>query len=72
MEVALGIKITAVMVVLKNNDQFLLLKRKKDPNRNMYTPVGGKLDPFENPTNAAIRETFEETGIKINNVKYST
>ena len=58
------------MVILKNGDQFLLLKRKKEPNKNKYTPVGGKLDPFENPTNAAIRETYEETGIKINSVKY--
>ena len=58
------------MVILKNDQQFLLLNRWKEPNKDMYTPVGGKLDPFENPTNAAIRETFEETGIKINAVKY--
>ena len=70
MEVELGIKRTAVMVILKNDDQFLLLKRKRNPNKNKYTPVGGKLDPFENPTHTAIRETFEETGIKINELKY--
>lgn len=70
MEVNIGIKRTAVMVILKNEDQFLLLKRWKEPNRGMYTPVGGKLDPFESPRAAAIRETFEETGIKIESPKY--
>ena len=70
MEVNLGIKRNAVMVILKNDDQFLLLKRKKDPNKNKYVPVGGKLDPFENPTACAIRETWEETGIEIKHPKY--
>ena len=31
----------------------------------MYTPVGGKIDPYESPYDAAIRETFEETVIKV-------
>ncbi|MEO1262339.1 MAG: NUDIX domain-containing protein [Bacteroidota bacterium] len=70
MEVTIGIKRTAVMVILKNEDRFLLLKRKNEPNKNKFTPVGGKLDPFENPTDAAIRETFEETGFKLEKVKY--
>lgn len=70
MEVNLGIKRTAVMVILKSDDQFLLLKRWKEPNKGMYTPVGGKLDPFENPTDAAVRETREETGIEVSGIKY--
>ena len=28
-------------------------------------PVGGKIEPFETPLNAVIRETFEETGLTI-------
>ena len=36
----------------------------------MYTPVGGKLDPFESPLDCAIRETREETGIKVDHMKY--
>lgn len=58
------------MVVLRHEDQFLLLKRAKEPNRGMYVPVGGKLEPFERPLSAAIRETYEETGIQISNPKY--
>jgi 8-oxo-dGTP pyrophosphatase MutT (NUDIX family) len=32
--------------------------------------VGGKLDPFESPLKSAIRETFEETGIKFDTMKF--
>lgn len=69
-KVPLGLKKTAVLCVLKHGQQFLLLKRLKEPNRNLYTPVGGKLDTFESPINAAIRETWEETGIKVPSMKY--
>lgn len=55
-----GIKKTAVLCVLKNGNRFLLLKRLKEPNNNMYTPVGGKLDPYETPIHAALRETMEK------------
>lgn len=65
-----GIKKAAVLCVLKNGHRFLLLKRLKEPNKNNYTPVGGKLDPFENSIDAAVRETWEETGIKVPAMKY--
>ena len=65
-----GIKKAAVICVLKNNDRFLLLKRNKEPNKDNYTPVGGKIDPFENPFNAAKREIFEETGLKVEDLEY--
>ena len=65
-----GLKRTAVLCVLKHGQKFLLLKRLKEPNKDNYTPVGGKLDPFETPLKAAIRETFEETGILVPSMKY--
>lgn len=70
MHIPTGLKKTAVLCVLKNGHQFLLLKRLKDPNKNNYTPVGGKLDPHESPAEAAIRETWEETGIQVPAMKY--
>lgn len=69
-QVPVGLKRAATLCVLKHNNQFLLLKRLKEPNKDQYTPVGGKLDPFESPLQAAIRETFEETGIKVTTMKY--
>ena len=62
MSFPLGLKRSAAMVVLRNQGHFLLLKRRKPPNAGMYVPVGGKLEPFEDPHTAAIRETLEETG----------
>ncbi|PWJ41057.1 NUDIX hydrolase [Sediminitomix flava] len=70
MKIPVGLKRTATLCVLKHGQKFLLLKRLKEPNKDMYTPVGGKLDPFESPLKAAIRETFEETGIEVKHMKY--
>lgn len=53
------------MVVLRHQSQFLLLERARPPHVGKYVPVGGKLEPFESPDHAAIRETYEETGIRI-------
>lgn len=54
----------AALVILKCNDKLLLLKRFKEPFKGYYVPVGGKLEPNETPLEAAVRETFEETGIR--------
>lgn len=66
----LGLKRTATLCILRHHHMFLLLKRLKNPNKDTYTPVGGKLDPFETPLNSAIRETIEETGIQVDGMKY--
>ena len=65
-----GLKRAGTLCILRNNDKFLLLKRKNEPNRGKITPVGGKLEPFESPLNAAIRETAEETGIILDTMKF--
>ncbi len=70
MYVSGGHKQPAVLCILKSGDRFLLLKREKEPNQGKYTPVGGKIDPHESPLHAAVRETFEETGIRIADPKY--
>lgn len=60
----------AVFVILKHNDELLLLKRFKEPFKDHYTPVGGKLEPYEIPHETAIRETFEETGIQLSTITF--
>ena len=65
-----GLKRSAAMVVLRNDDRFLLLKRNKEPNAGRYVPVGGKLDPYEDPYSAALREMHEETGLHAEHLKY--
>ena len=70
MRIPIGLKRTAAMVVLRNGEQLLLLRRAKPPHIGKYVPVGGKLDPFERPMDAARRETLEETGIRVDNLRY--
>ena len=62
-----GFKKVATLCVLKHKNKFLLLKRFNKPNAGKYVPVGGKLKPYESPKNGVIRETLEETGLKIKN-----
>lgn len=42
-------------------------KKKYAPN--VVHPIGGKVDPGENPYVAAVREVQEEAGIKVKNVR---
>lgn len=58
------------MVVLHHKDRFLLLKRARPPHVGKYVPVGGKLEPFEHPHQAAIRETKEETGLDVSDLRF--
>ena len=69
-KIPIGLKRVATLCILRNKDKFLLLRRLKEPNKDHFTAVGGKLDPFESPLNSAIGETFEETGIKVHTMKY--
>ena len=59
------------MIILRHEEQFLLLKRANEPNRGRYVPVGGKLEPFEDPYSAALREVKEETGITVRRLEYA-
>ncbi len=46
----------------------LLLHRRKQPNQDLYSPVGGKLDrpTGESPAACALREIREEAGLTLN------
>jgi 8-oxo-dGTP diphosphatase len=58
----------AVLCYLFDEDgRILLLHRRKPPNRDLYSPIGGKLDIGigESPTQCAIREIEEETGLTV-------
>ncbi|HAP65243.1 MAG TPA: NUDIX hydrolase, partial [Cytophagales bacterium] len=59
-----GYKWNAVLVILRAGDEILLLKRKKQPNQDLFVPPGGKVEPYERPRDAAARECEEETGFR--------
>jgi len=61
--------ITAQVVLI--NKEGLVLGVSRKTNHNDFGLPGGKMDPEdnENPINTAIRETLEETGLRISNLK---
>ncbi len=67
----LGLKRSAAMIVLRHEQQFLLLERANEPHKGKLVPVGGKLEPFEDPYTAALREAEEETGITLSSLQYT-
>jgi 8-oxo-dGTP diphosphatase len=58
-------KISTLIFLKDAQGRFLLLKRTKAPNKDCWSPIGGKLDMTtgESPFECAIRECKEETGL---------
>ena len=52
-----------VVVYDPTGENLLFCKRRKKPFLGLYNFVGGKLEPGEEPLQAAYRELHEETGI---------
>ena len=53
-------------------DKSLLLQKKSKGlfGEGKWNGVGGKLKPNESPENCAIREVYEETGLRISDLKF--
>lgn len=50
---------------VKNGNNILMLNREKSPIMGVWNGVGGKIEKGETPDEGALREVFEETGIKV-------
>ena len=60
-----------VSVLVKNGDRILLEKRQHTTHGNgTWGPPSGHIDFGETPEQAAMRETQEETGVSIDEVKF--
>ncbi|MBL95071.1 MAG: phosphohydrolase [Magnetovibrio sp.] len=57
--------IVGVGVVIFNGDSVLLVRRKNPPRENELSLPGGAQKVGETVVEAAVREVFEETGLKI-------
>ncbi|WP_075620139.1 NUDIX domain-containing protein [Paenisporosarcina indica] len=55
-----------ILVLANNEDKWLLTKH---PKRGVEFP-GGKVEDYETLEKAALRETYEETGVRISNVEW--
>lgn len=60
-------KIAVLCDLRDEQNRLLMLHRKKAPNRDLYSPIGGKLDTHtgESPAQCAQREIMEEAGLDI-------
>lgn len=58
-------------IFVRKDGKYLLLKRspQKKYAPNVIHPIGGKVDPNENPYTGAQRELLEEAGIKVKNMR---
>ncbi len=57
-------KVAVVAVIIKD-DQVLLTRRVNIPQQGLWTFPGGFVDAGEDPAQAAARECFEETGLRV-------
>ncbi|MFZ4466310.1 MAG: NUDIX hydrolase [Phycisphaerales bacterium] len=64
---ALPYKVAVLCYLWDADDRLLMLHRRKLPNIDMYSPVGGKLEISrgESPHECAVREVHEETGLRV-------
>lgn len=65
---------SATLLYIKNHKgEYLLMERLKDPNKGLMSPPGGKLDNelAETPVACAVREAFEECGLKTKESEWS-
>ena len=67
MQSKLPFKISSLIFIQNQNEEFLLIKRSKSPNKDCWSPIGGKLDFSigESPYECAIRETKEEIDLTL-------
>lgn len=63
----LPFKISVLVFLRDTEGRLLLIRRTKAPNKDCWSPVGGKLEMGigESPFECAVREVFEETGLHI-------
>jgi 8-oxo-dGTP diphosphatase len=60
-------KIAVLVYVFNDEGKLLLLHRRKPPNQDLFSPIGGKLEQHlgESPYACALREIHEEIGILL-------
>jgi 8-oxo-dGTP diphosphatase len=59
-----------VGVLIRREDEILLLRRKNVHGAGTWSTPGGHLDPGESPEGCAVREVREETGVEVVNVRF--
>ncbi len=61
--------VPAVSALVFREGCVLLVKRRDEPNRGLWSPPGGSLEVGETVEDAAARETREETGVTVRPIR---
>lgn len=65
--------INTTLCYIEQNGKYLMLHRIKkanDVNQDKWIGIGGKFEDKESPEDCVLRETYEETGLSLKNVRY--
>lgn len=62
-------KYVVVFLFTKDYKKVLMVKRNKQPYKDCWNGIGGKIEENETEVQATIRECYEETKIKLSNPK---
>ena len=52
-------------IVVDGEGRLLLIRRGREPGRGLWSLPGGRCEPGEDAAAAAVRETYEETGLAV-------
>lgn len=63
-------RIEPCVIVLVHRDDKILLARHVQRNQNIYACIAGFMEAGETAEHAVAREIYEETGIKVKNIRY--
>lgn len=65
--------IESTLCYIEKDDQYLMLhrvKKKNDVNHDKWIGIGGRMETGESPESCILRETREETGLTLYDLKY--
>jgi len=63
-------RVDPAIIVLVHHGDFCMLGRQASWKKNMYSSIAGYLEPGESVEDTVVRETLEETGIRVTDIRY--